>query len=47
MNGSSLGVDANLIYFPEQRTTLVLFSNYGGGNRKDVLEQFLRIPESE
>ena len=42
MNGSSLGVDANLIYFPEQRTTVVLFSNYGGGNRKDVLEQFLR-----
>ena len=47
MNGSSLGVDANLIYFPEQQTTVVLFSNYGGGNRKDVLEQFLKISELE
>jgi D-alanyl-D-alanine carboxypeptidase len=41
MNGSSLGVDANLLYFPEQQTTLVLFSNYGGGNRKDILEAVL------
>lgn len=42
MNGSSLGVDANLIYFPEQQTTVVLFSNYGGGNRKEVIEGFVQ-----
>jgi len=42
MNGSSLGVDANLIYFPEQQTAIVVFSNYGGGNRKDVIEAFIR-----
>lgn len=46
MNGSSLGVDANLLYFPEQKTTLVLFSNYGGGNRKEVLEAVLNLSNS-
>jgi len=43
MNGSSLGVDANLIYFPEQLTTVMLFSNYGGGNRKEVIEGFVQL----
>lgn len=43
MNGSSLGVDANLLYFPEQKCTLVLFSNYGGGNSKEILEAALHL----
>jgi D-alanyl-D-alanine carboxypeptidase len=43
MNGSSLGVDANLLHIPEQKTTLILFSNYGGGNRKEILEAFLKF----
>lgn len=42
-NGSSMGVDANLIFFPDQNTTIVIFSNYGGGNRKDVIDVLLGI----
>lgn len=42
-NGSSLGVDANLIFFPDQSTTIVIFSNYGGGNNKDVIDLLLDI----
>lgn len=42
-NGSSLGVDANLIYFPEQQTTIVIFSNFGGGNDKSVIDTLLSI----
>lgn len=38
-NGSSVGVDANMIYFPEKHTAIVLFSNYGGGNRKSILDK--------
>jgi D-alanyl-D-alanine carboxypeptidase len=40
-NGSSLGVDANLVYFPAQQTCIVLFSNYGGGNRKSIFDTLL------
>src|SRR5690606_16636998 len=29
-NGSSVGVDANLIFFPDYNTTIVIFSNFGG-----------------
>ena len=42
-NGSSIGVDANLIYFPDQRTTMVIFSNFGGGNDKSVIDALLSI----
>mgnify|MGYP001275684909 CR=1 FL=1 len=45
MNGSSLGVDANLIYFPDRQMAVVLFSNYGGGNRKDVIEDLLHVTD--
>jgi D-alanyl-D-alanine carboxypeptidase len=40
-NSSSIGVDANLIYFPEQKTAVVIFSNYGCGNQEviDMLVQ--------
>jgi D-alanyl-D-alanine carboxypeptidase len=40
-NGSSMGVDANLIFFPDKNTTIVIFSNYGGGNNKDVIDSLL------
>ena len=42
-NGSSIGVDANLIFFPEQNTTIVIFSNFGGGNDKSVIDTLLSI----
>lgn len=42
-NGSSVGVDANLIFFPDYNTTIVIFSNFGGGNRKDVIDRLLKI----
>lgn len=41
-NGSSAGVDANLIYFPAKKTTIVLFSNYGGGNQKSIIDKILQ-----
>jgi D-alanyl-D-alanine carboxypeptidase len=40
-NGSSLGVDANLIFFPKHKKVVVLFSNFGGGNRKEIMDQLL------
>ncbi len=40
-NGSSLGVDANLICFPEDETAIVIFSNFGGGNYKKVIDEIL------
>lgn len=42
-NGFSMGVDANLIYFPEKYISVVIFSNYGGGNSKEVIEKLLEI----
>ena len=42
-NGSSIGVDANLIFFPEQNTTIVIFSNFGGGNDKSVIDVLLGV----
>jgi D-alanyl-D-alanine carboxypeptidase len=42
-NGTSLGFDANLIFFPEKNITILIFSNYGGGNKKDVVDVLLKI----
>ena len=42
-NGSSIGVDANLIFFPEHNTTIVIFSNFGGGNDKSVIDVLLGV----
>lgn len=42
-NGSSIGVDANLIFFPDHDITIVIFSNFGGGNKKDVIDKLLEI----
>ncbi len=40
-NGTSLGFDANLIYFPDYKSSLVIFSNYGGGNDKSIIDEFI------
>ncbi|MDO1451500.1 serine hydrolase domain-containing protein [Rhodocytophaga aerolata] len=37
-NGTLPGVDANFIYFPDKKTTIVIFTNYGGGSRKALIE---------
>ena len=42
-NGSSIGVDANMIFFPDNNISIVIFSNFGGGNRKDVIDLLLEI----
>jgi D-alanyl-D-alanine carboxypeptidase len=41
-NGSSIGVDANVIYFPDQKISMVLFFNYGGGNHKYLIDYILQ-----
>jgi D-alanyl-D-alanine carboxypeptidase len=40
-NGSSLGVDANLICFPEQQKIIVIFTNSGGGSDKGFMNGLL------
>ncbi len=40
-NGSSLGVDANLICFPEQQKVIVIFTNFGGGSDKGFIDRLL------
>ena len=37
-NGSLAGADANWIIFPEQATSVVIFTNYGAGSRKDFID---------
>lgn len=41
-NGSLPGVDANCIYFPEKNTTVVVFTNFGQGSRKDWVDEILQ-----
>lgn len=41
-NGSLPGVDANLIYFPGQKATLVIFTNTGAGSRKDFMDELIK-----
>lgn len=40
-NGSSLGLDANLIYIPDLELSIVIFSNNGAGNDKSILNEIL------
>lgn len=40
-NGSLLGAEANVFYFPDQQATFVILTNYGSGSRKDFLEEAL------
>lgn len=41
-NGFSMGVDANIIFFPNKNTSIVIFSNFGGGNSKEVIDVILQ-----
>ncbi|GAB3175574.1 serine hydrolase domain-containing protein [Telluribacter humicola] len=40
-NGSLIGAEANVFYFPDQQATFVILTNYGSGSRKDFLEEVL------
>ncbi len=40
-NGSSLGVDANLICFPQQQKVIVIFTNFGGGSDKGFMDRLI------
>ncbi len=41
MNGSSLGFDANLLWFPAKQIVIVSFANKGGGTQKDFINHVL------
>jgi D-alanyl-D-alanine carboxypeptidase len=41
-NGTLAGTEANVFYFPQRKATFILLTNYGGGTRKDFLEEVLR-----
>jgi D-alanyl-D-alanine carboxypeptidase len=41
-NGSSIGYEANWIYFPEQKTTVITFANKGGGTNKGFIARLLK-----
>ncbi|MFD1141825.1 serine hydrolase domain-containing protein [Larkinella insperata] len=38
-NGALIGIEANALYFPETKTTVVLYKNLGGGSDKSFLEK--------
>ncbi len=40
-NGSSIGVDANLICFPEQKKTVVIFTNLGKSSDKWFIDNLV------
>lgn len=41
MNGSSIGYEANLVYFPGKEITFIAFGNKGGGSHKVFMETIL------
>jgi D-alanyl-D-alanine carboxypeptidase len=41
-NGSSIGYEANWIYFPEKKTTVITFANKGGGTNKGFIARLLK-----
>lgn len=41
MNGSSIGYEANLVYFPAKEITFISFGNKGGGSHKTFMETIL------
>lgn len=41
-NGALIGIEANALYFPETKTTIVLFKNLGGGSDKSFLDNLVR-----
>jgi hypothetical protein len=40
-NGSSAGVEINWFYFPERKSTFILFKNNGNGSHKEFLDQLV------
>ncbi|WP_247233067.1 serine hydrolase [Telluribacter sp. SYSU D00476] len=40
-NGSLIGAEANVFYFPDQQSTFVILTNYGSGSRKNFLDEVL------
>jgi D-alanyl-D-alanine carboxypeptidase len=40
-NGTLTGVDANWIIFPDQATSVVIFTNYGAGSSKDFIDDLV------
>lgn len=40
-NGALIGIEANALYFPETKTTVVLYKNLGGGSDKSFLEKII------
>lgn len=41
-NGSSIGYEANWIYLPEKKMTMILFANRGGGTKKDFVGRMVK-----
>jgi D-alanyl-D-alanine carboxypeptidase len=41
-NGSSIGYEANWIYFPEKKITVITFANKGGGTNKGFIARLLK-----
>ena len=41
-NGTSIGYEANWIYFPGKNTTVITFANKGGGTHKDFMDRVLK-----
>lgn len=41
-NGALIGIEANALYFPETKTTVVLYKNLGGGSDKAFLEKIVK-----
>lgn len=40
-NGTSAGVEINWFYFPERKSTFILFKNSGNGSHKDFLDKLI------
>jgi D-alanyl-D-alanine carboxypeptidase len=43
-NGALLGIEANVLFYPEKKSITVLFKNNGNGSAKDFLSDFINMP---
>jgi D-alanyl-D-alanine carboxypeptidase len=41
-NGSLIGIEVNALYFPDKKTTIIIFKNLGGGSDKSFIDSLLR-----